>query len=210
METDKHYFVEGLFIIAFSAAIAFAFIWLSRSGDKDDVLYRIRFSESVSGMALGDAVRFRGLEVGQVKAMTIDPEDPRKIVVLVALRRDAPVHTDTRAILKWKGITGNVYIELDGADPGTKNLAASTPPGQLPEIISAKSGLTAALEQLPRIVERFGTLQDKTNRLLTDGEKAMGDVTEFTKKVKENPSLLLRKPSTPPQATDAGKIGSGS
>jgi phospholipid/cholesterol/gamma-HCH transport system substrate-binding protein len=210
METDKHYFVEGLFIIAFTAAIAFAFIWLSRGGDKDDVVYRIRFSESVSGMALGDAVRFRGLEVGQVTAMTIDPEDPRKIVVLVALRRDAPVHTDTRAILKWKGITGNVYIELDGAAPGTRKLAESTPPGQIPEIVSAKSGLTAALEQLPKIIEKFGAIEDKTNKLLIEGQKAMTDVNEITKKVKENPSLLLRRPSKPPAETDAGKIGSGS
>ena len=56
METDKHYFIEGLFIIGFSIAAALFFVWLAGSGHRDDVPYRIYFAESVSGLSLGDAV----------------------------------------------------------------------------------------------------------------------------------------------------------
>ena len=48
METDRHYFIEGLFVIGLSVAAAFFFVWLSTSGHRDDVLYRIHFNESVS------------------------------------------------------------------------------------------------------------------------------------------------------------------
>jgi len=55
METDKHYFVEGLFIIGIAVAAAFFSVWLVSSGHRDDVIYRIHFAESVSGLALGVA-----------------------------------------------------------------------------------------------------------------------------------------------------------
>ena len=89
MESDKRYFVEGLFVIGFSIALAFFFIWLTRSGNKDDVLYRIHFPESVSGLSLGDPVKYLGVDVGMVEAMTIKPDDPSRVEVDVKLRKDA-------------------------------------------------------------------------------------------------------------------------
>jgi ABC-type transporter Mla subunit MlaD len=46
------------------------------SGRSDDVLYRIHFTESVSGLTQGDPVKFHGVEVGNVKSMTIDHQIP--------------------------------------------------------------------------------------------------------------------------------------
>src|SRR6266700_2811936 len=123
METDRHYFFEGLFIIVLSVGAALAFVWLSGSHHRDDVLYRIHFSESVSGLSLGDPVKFRGVDIGTVKAMSLDLADPRRVEVDVALRKDAPVKSDTKASLKLKGITGVVFIELDGGSTGAKTLA---------------------------------------------------------------------------------------
>src|SRR6266481_3753513 len=125
METDKHYFLEGLFIIGLSIAAAFFFVWLAKSGHRDDVLYRIHFAESVSGLALGDSVKYRGVDVGTVKSMVIDPDDPRQVQVDVRLRKAAPVKTDTKASLKLKGITGVVYIELNGGSPNAQTLVAA-------------------------------------------------------------------------------------
>jgi phospholipid/cholesterol/gamma-HCH transport system substrate-binding protein len=191
METDKRYFFEGLFIIAFTLGIVLAFIWLSRAGHRDDVIYRIHFNESVSGMSLGDPVKFRGVDVGTVKSMALDASDPRRVQVEVRLRKEAPVKTDTRATLKLKGITGVVLIELDGGSPKAELLAAATPEGQMPEIASEKSKLTTALDQLPNVVQKFGSLEEKAGKVLTD-------VGEVTQKVKENPSVLLRRPKEQP------------
>jgi phospholipid/cholesterol/gamma-HCH transport system substrate-binding protein len=184
METDKHYFIEGLFIIGLSVAAAFFFLWLSSTGHRDDVLYRIHFNESVSGLSLGDPVKFRGVDVGTVKTMALDPVDPRRVQVDVTLRKEAPVKTDTKASLKLKGITGVVFIELNGGSPGAKSLAAATPDGQVPEIVSEQSSLTSILDKLPKILEKFSAIEDQTKKVVTD-------VGEVTGKIKENPLLRL-------------------
>ena len=184
METDRHYFIEGLFIIGLSVAAAFFFVWLANAGHSDDVLYRIHFSESVSGLALGDPVKYRGVDVGNVKAMAIDPDDPRRVQVDVRLRKDAPVKTDTKATLKLKGITGTVFIELEGGSPQAQALAAVTPAGEVPEIASEKSSLASILDQLPKVIEKFSAIEDRAN-------KVVADVGGLTRDLKENPSRLI-------------------
>ena len=187
MESDKRYFLEGLFVIGFSIALAFFFIWLTRSGNKDDVLYRIHFAESVSGLSLGDPVKYLGVDVGMVEAMTIKPEDPSRVEVDVKLRKDAQVRTDTKATLQFKGITGAYFIELNGGSADAKYLVAETPPGQVPEIPSKKSSFNALMEALPKVVAKFSAIEDQT-------KKVVADISVVTAKVKENPSLLLRRP----------------
>jgi phospholipid/cholesterol/gamma-HCH transport system substrate-binding protein len=187
MESDKHYFFEGLFIIVFTLAATLTFVWLAKSGHRDDVLYRIRFNESVSGMSVGDPVKFRGVDVGTVKTMAIDPDDPRRVQVEIKLRKETPVKTDTKAILKLKGITGVVFVELNGGSAKAELLAAATPEGQVPEIPSEKSNLTTFLDELPKLAQKFSAIENKTSKVLDD-------VGEVTAKVKENPSLLLRRP----------------
>ena len=177
-----------------SIAAAFAFVWLANAGHRDDVLYRIHFTESVSGLSLGDPVKYRGVDVGTVKSMGIDGADPRRVQVDVKLHKDAPVKTDTRASLKLKGITGTVYIELDGGAPNTKLLVAQTPQGQIPEIASERSTLTTVLDQLPKVADQLPKVIEKFSALENQGKKVLSDVGEVTTKVKEDPSLLLRRP----------------
>ena len=193
MESDKHYFFEGLFIIVFTLAAIAAFVWLAKSGHRDDMLYRIRFNESVSGMSVGDPVKFRGVDVGTVKGMAIDPDDPRRVQVDIQLRKETPVKTDTKAILKLKGLTGNVFVELNGGSPKSDFLAAATPAGEVPEIPSEKSNLTTFLDELPKLAQKFSVIENKTSRVLDD-------VGEVTRQVKENPSVLLRGPREKPRA----------
>jgi len=184
METDKHYFIEGLFIIGFAVAIAFFSVWLISSGNRDDVTYRIHFTESVSGLALGDPVKYNGVDVGSVRAMSIDPADPRRVQIDVRLRKTTPIKTDTRASLQLKGITGAVYIELEGGSASAPALLASTPAGEIPEIPSQKSSLATILEDLPKVIAKFSAIEDRTNKVVAD----MGGLT---KQIKENPSVLI-------------------
>jgi phospholipid/cholesterol/gamma-HCH transport system substrate-binding protein len=204
METDKHYFVEGLFIIGFSIALAFFAIWLASSGHRDDVLYRIHFAESVSGLAVGDPVKYRGVDVGAVKTMAIDSADPRLVQVDVRLRKDAPVKTDTKASLELKGITGTVFIELSGGSANAPSLLAATPAGETPEIPAEKSSLATILDELPKVIAKFSAIEDKTN-------KVVADVGGLTARLRENPSLLIwpskekDKPAAVPREKSGGK-----
>jgi phospholipid/cholesterol/gamma-HCH transport system substrate-binding protein len=205
MESDKRYFFEGLFIIGFAIAAAVFAMWIVNTGHRDDVFYRVRFPESVSGMAVGDPVKFHGVDVGTVKAMDLDPSDPRRVQVDLQLRKKAPVKTDTRATLKLKGITGVVYVELTGGAPDAQSLAAAIPPGQMPEIPYQKSSVATLVETLPRVIEKFSALEDKAT-------KVVNDVGGVTSQIKEDPSVLLKGPKkekteTTASATSAGPKG---
>ena len=193
METDKHYFFEGLFIIGLAVAAVLFFVWLETTGHRDDVLYRIHFAESVSGLAIGDSVQFHGVDIGTVKSMAIDASNPLLVQVDVGLRKDAPVKTDTTATLKMKGITGVVIVELNGGSVDAKSLVDATPAGQIPEIPSVKSGLAVLLEELPKIIHKFAAIEDQAKKVVTN----IGGVTS---KIKENPSVLLFKQKEKPPA----------
>src|ERR1043166_2592537 len=150
MEADKHYFIEGLFIIGLSVVTALFAVWLAGKGHRDDVLYRIHFTDSVSGLALGDPVKHRGVDVGMVDAK---------------LRKNTPVKTDTTASLAWKGITGVVFIDLTGGSPDARSLLAVTPKDHIPEIAAERNGLQAMLDQLPKLVEKFSAIEDQTKKV---------------------------------------------
>ena len=195
METDRHYFIVGLFIIGFAVAAAFFAVWLGSPGSRDDVIYRIHFPDSVSGLAVGDPVKYRGVDVGTVKSIIIDPDNSRLVLVEVRLRKETPVKTDTRASLALKGITGVVFIELNGGDPAAKTLLAATPEGKIPEIPSEKTGLKAMLDDLPKLVAKFSVLEDQVKKVVTNA----GALTE---KVKANPSLLLKGPEKKKESND--------
>lgn len=200
METDKNYFIVGLFIIGFSLAAALFAVWLVGAGHRDDVVYRVHFAESVSGLAVGDAVKFHGVDVGTVKVIALDPTDPRLVQVDIGLHKEVPVKTDTKASLKLKGITGVVLIELDGGSPDASTLLAATHEGQIPEIASEKSSLNATLDLLPKLLERFASIENQVKKVLTD-------VSGVTSEIKENPSVLLRGPKQKPVPADKDALG---
>jgi phospholipid/cholesterol/gamma-HCH transport system substrate-binding protein len=197
METDQHYFFEGLFILFFAVAAAIFAVWIGSPGHRDDIVYRIHFPDSVSGLAVGDPVKFRGVDVGTVKSMDIDPENARLVLVEVRVRKSTPVKTDTRASLAMKGITGGAFIELNGGDPAAQPLLAATPGGGIPEIPSEKVGLRAMLDELPKLVAKFSAIEDQIKKVVT----SVGGLTE---KVKEDPTLLLRRPDKA-SSSDTGK-----
>lgn len=187
MENDKHYFIEGLFIILFAVAAALFAMWLGSEGRRDDVIYRIHFSDSVSGLAVGDPVKFRGVDVGTVKELNIDPDNPLLVIADVRLRKGTPVKTDTKASLAMKGVTGVVYIELSGGDSATKTLLEVTPPDKIPEIPEERTGVTALLNEMPKLVAKFSDIEDILKKILKK-------VDALTDKISDNPSLLLRSP----------------
>ena len=195
METDKHYFLAGLFVLGGFAALALFAVWLVGKGDSDGVVYRTRFADSVSGLTVGERVKFHGVEVGTVKSIELDPTDPRQVRVDISVRNDIPVKTDTKAMLKVKGVTGVVFVELSGGDPKLPLLSAQTPAGQVPEIASVRNSLDVAVDELPKVLGKFSALETQMKGVVTD-------VGEATAKIKENPSVLVWGPKRQESSTE--------
>lgn len=145
METRAHHLLIGAFTIAvFVAALGFV-LWLSRSSvDSSYHDYDIIFTEAVSGLGTGGTVQYNGIKVGEVQHLSLDRQDPRKVVARVRLDASAPVREDTRAQLALQGVTGVSLIQLSGGAPDSPPLRAA--PGQeVPVIPSEESALTKLL-----------------------------------------------------------------
>lgn len=144
MEPRAHHVLIGLFtVIVCGAALLFA-LWLGKSyKDADLAHYTVVFNEAVRGLSQGSAVQYNGIKIGDVADLSLDPEDPRKVLARIRVEGDIPVTVDTAARLVLTGITGTSVIELSGGTPGATALTA--PEGEDPVIIATPSPITQLL-----------------------------------------------------------------
>ena len=61
-----------------------------------------------------------------------------------------------------------------------------------------QSSLNTVIDQLPKVAEKFSAVEDQAKSVLSD-------VKTLTNKVKENPSLLLRRPKETKETDSAEK-----
>lgn len=167
METESHYFRVGLYIIGLALGLAFFAMWLVSSGIDNSRDYRVYFSESVSGLTIGSPVKYRGVNVGTVTDIAINKKMPSQIRVDVELDGDTPVKVGTLASLKLQGITGTVYIELSGGEPGAPDLADASE-SSIPVIPSEASSIQAIMSQLPQILDKLSNFATKLDGIATD------------------------------------------
>jgi phospholipid/cholesterol/gamma-HCH transport system substrate-binding protein len=73
---------------------------------------RIVFEGSASGLHKGGSVNFDGVQVGEIRSLTLD--NPRKVVALVMVDKSAPIRKDTVVGLEFQGLTGVAAISLTG------------------------------------------------------------------------------------------------
>ncbi|CAN5921906.1 N/A [soil metagenome] len=74
--------------------------------------YRILFDDTVMGLEAGASVFLNGIKIGRVDNIEIAPDDLSKVEVTIVVKRKAPIHTDTVALLSYAGITGLKIIDL--------------------------------------------------------------------------------------------------
>ena len=109
------------------------------------------------------------------------------MLVEVRLRKETPVKTDTRAQPRDEGHHRRRLHRAERRRPGGADPARGHAADKIPEIPSEKTGLKAMLDELPKLVAKFAAIEDQVKKVVT----SVGGLTE---KVKENPSLLLRRP----------------
>lgn len=166
METDKNYFQVGLFVIGIIlVGIGFT-LWLTSATGGDYNHYFIRFAESVSGLKKESAVKFRGVEVGNVEKISIDSHDPKLILVDIRVIESTPIKTNATATLKLYGITGEVFIELSGGTIDAPTLTAKK--NKLPEIKARPSEINAIVNGLPKLLEKANHVADQLNKIFSD------------------------------------------
>ena len=80
MEPKVNYLLVGLFVVVLGATSLLVVLWLSK-GDYRGVYdrYYTYMRESVSGLSIDSSVRYRGVEVGRVKEIILDPDNPEEV-----------------------------------------------------------------------------------------------------------------------------------
>lgn len=123
METRASHVLIGAFALAIVVLAVGSVLWLGKlSLDREWDLYDIIFEEAVSGLGKGGAVEYNGIQIGEVRSLSLDAKDPRKVIARVRVQAGTPVKTDTHARLTYTGITGVSVIQLTGGTPDAPRL----------------------------------------------------------------------------------------
>jgi len=206
MENKAHALIAGLFTIVLLAAAVFIGIWLNRDR-VEYVPYQIATKLSVPGLNPQAAVRYRGLDVGKVDAITFDPQVVGQILVHISVKPDTPITQSTFATLGYQGVTGIAYVQLD--DDGSKPVKLSSTPEQVARIEMRPSlfdqlqtrGL-AILEQTEEVATRINGMLNPDNQkaILAAFDNVSKAATELETIPRQLEPTLAKLPAVTAQA----------
>lgn len=107
--------------------------------------FEVHFSQAVTGLAVGSVVQYNGINMGNVRDLYLDPQDPSRVIALVRVEASAPVRTDTTARLTVNGLTGVSFIQLRGGSADAAPLTSDSK--KHPVIVAEESPLQRLLDQ---------------------------------------------------------------
>ena len=163
METRATYVLIGAFTLVASIALLLFGLWAAQySSERSWQNYMIVFDEAVTGLSVGSPVQFNGIAVGSIQRLSLDPQDPRRVIAVIRAEASAPVKTDTRARMAITSLTGPAIIQLTGGTPGAP-LLTSVDQRETPVILTAPSALQNITDTANRIVERLDQVLSDDN-----------------------------------------------
>ena len=173
METKVNYAAVGLFVLVLGAVLVAVILWLASGGgfQKKYDPYLALVGESVAGLNLNAPVKYRGVDVGKVREITLDPDNPEQVRLVFAIERGVPIKQDTVATLKTQGLTGIAYVELSGGTRESPPLVASKA-GEYPQI-PTKPSLSARLENiLTSLMAKLDSTSSSITAFLSEDNQA--------------------------------------
>jgi phospholipid/cholesterol/gamma-HCH transport system substrate-binding protein len=214
METRSNYILVGGFVLSFFVAMVLFIIWIGHTGfGTKETEYDIRFKGSVSGLKRGSVVSYRGVPIGHVHDIILDPNDVEQIVVRVRIQQDVPIKQDMQASLETQGLTGASLIQIQGGTQSSPLLQAE--PGLYRPVIPSKSSL---LEQVtgtvPEVLAHVSRLLEEIRIVFSDENRqaftlTMQNIERITNLLvpsKEHPKTLITELESAAKGLDAALI----
>lgn len=180
MNNKVNYTMIGfLVVLGFSLMLGFVYWLLKPSKEIEVQKYYIYFDESVLGLNIDSAVKYRGINVGKVIDLKINPKNTEQVEVLISVLKPTPIKSSTVAKLTSQGITGLSYINLSLGDKDS------------PLLLAKDSQTYPVIQTTPSFFENFeqslGSVSTKLSKTLSKTEKLLND------KNQEQITLLLTK-----------------
>jgi len=170
METEGRYTLVGSVVLAVLALMTVAIVWLAGGADKIAYqTYTIYFRhQSLDGLAVGSAIKMRGIKVGVVEGYRFADGDDEAVRVTARIDEDVPVHAGAAAYIKRNLVTGIAAVEIDNG-PGKGPLLTKVPAGErYPVIAEGSSDLDKVATAVSKLAVSGAQVLDKMNTLLSD------------------------------------------
>lgn len=164
METRANYVLVGGFVLAGFLTIIMFLVWLSKVNLGESYqTYEIYFHGTVTGLKKGATVQYRGVPIGNVKDIAIDPEDVETIRVRISVENKIKLREGVVASLETQGLTGIAFVQIKGGASNSSVLKEKL--GQKYPVIPAKTSL---LEEVAGSVPEILTMTTHLIRQLQD------------------------------------------
>ncbi|HVP90257.1 MAG TPA: MlaD family protein [Terriglobales bacterium] len=152
----------GIFLAVASGVliIALGFFIVPKLQEGGDI-YFVRFRDaSVSGLDVGSAVRYQGVDIGKVMRIDVDRTDLSSVRVQIRVQRGFPIKRDTTAVLALAGVTGSRFIDLKG---GSKDSVRLAPRGEIPMGRGLEEKAGDIVTNIDTAVNSFNSLLSREN-----------------------------------------------
>lgn len=117
MENKVSYTIVGFFVISLFVGIIMFVIWIARFDIDESNLKRYKIyvkDDSVSGLQKNSQVLFKGLDVGLVESININPKNIEQVEISIYITDYTMIKENSYALIQSLGITGNKYLEIAG------------------------------------------------------------------------------------------------
>jgi phospholipid/cholesterol/gamma-HCH transport system substrate-binding protein len=162
----------GLFVVAALAILIFGSLWVAGSTflRVEQNAYRV-LMESSAGIEAGDRVRFAGVKVGRITAVSLEPEAEYPVVMEVSIDPEIPVRTDSTARIASSGIMGGSFLVIEAGSPDAALLRDG---GAIHG--EAAQGMEKALDHVDAIAVKALELLDQVSQVLDQVSTDLGPI----------------------------------
>ena len=209
MNNRVNYTLIGAFVSIVSLLFFAGIYWIVKPASDEQVsLYGLLVTESITGINIGTSVKYQGLEVGRVKSFTINPSNPREIMMALEIRRDVPIRDGVMASIKSQGITGLSYVDIqveNRATPlqkiyflGRNYIVIPFKPSLLGSLSSSAEEITQTLKDILKKIDKTLELNGEGSKTIVDEIGLLGRQLNklFSDKNIENTSALIANTNT--------------
>ena len=132
--------------------------------------------DRISGVQIASPVMIRGVKVGQVSAITLNPSDEKNVVLSLSVQRKYGIPSDSRAKVFSNGLLGSKAVELElGTSSQMLGDGERIATEEERDFMSeAGSSLDDIIAKVDRIASELTTTLESVNRLLEENNDNIG------------------------------------
>ncbi|UPT78217.1 MlaD family protein [Sulfurovum sp. XGS-02] len=178
MYSRVNYTIVGVFVLLFGAGMVWFAFWLAKYDLQEEFdIYKLEMRESVAGLSIDSNVKLRGVDIGSVSAIQINPQDIETVEIFVKIKKGIPIKEDMVARTAMFGVTGLLSIEIEGGTNAAKTLQPTK--DHIPLIKTKTSFLTQLAGDIGGASVKIEALLEQSHKLLSDDNiETLGNILD--------------------------------